>query len=242
MPFTFSHPAIVLPLACLPCKWFSLTGLVIGSMTPDFEYFIRMRIKSIYSHTWDGLFWFDLPLGLLLAFLFHNVVRDSLFNNLPSFFRSRFTTFQLFNWNEYFRRNWLIVMASILIGAASHILWDGFTHESGFFVKMMPSLSNNINVFEKQISVFKLCQHSSSLFGGILLAFAIYNLPITNLEKQKVNMKYWYFVFILSITIILTRLLLGLELHQIGNVIVTSISATLISLVLAPLMLSKLNS
>jgi hypothetical protein len=242
MPFTFSHPAIVLPLAYLPRQWFSLTGLVIGSMTPDFEYFIRMRIKSIYSHTWDGLFWFDLPLGLLLAFLFHNVVRDSLFNNLPSFFRSRFTTFQLFNWNEYFRRNWLIVMASILIGAASHILWDGFTHESGFFVKMMPSLSNNINVFEKQISVFKLCQHSSSLFGGILLAFAIYNLPITNLEKQKVNMKYWYFVFILSITIILTRLLLGLELHQIGNVIVTSISATLISLVLAPLMLSKLNS
>ncbi|WP_113654854.1 DUF4184 family protein, partial [Pedobacter namyangjuensis] len=30
MPFTFSHPAIVLPLTYLPKKWFSLTGLVIG--------------------------------------------------------------------------------------------------------------------------------------------------------------------------------------------------------------------
>jgi hypothetical protein len=42
MPFTFAHPAIVLPLKHLPKRWYSLTGLIIGSMTPDFEYFIRM--------------------------------------------------------------------------------------------------------------------------------------------------------------------------------------------------------
>ncbi|MEG1227787.1 MAG: DUF4184 family protein, partial [Flavobacterium sp.] len=41
----------MLPLQFLNKKWFSLTGLVIGSMIPDFEYFIRMRIQSIYSHT-----------------------------------------------------------------------------------------------------------------------------------------------------------------------------------------------
>ncbi|WP_240482010.1 DUF4184 family protein [Flavobacterium psychrophilum] len=39
MPFTFSHPAIILPLRYLPRQWFSLTGLIIGSLTPDFEYF-----------------------------------------------------------------------------------------------------------------------------------------------------------------------------------------------------------
>ena len=45
MPFTFSHPAAVLPLRLLPRHWFSLTGLVIGSMVPDFEYFLRsMRL------------------------------------------------------------------------------------------------------------------------------------------------------------------------------------------------------
>ena len=94
MPFTFSHPAIVLPLTYFPKKWFSLTGLVIGSLTPDFEYFLRMRIKSNYSHTIDGLFWFDLPLGLLLAFIFHDIVRNSLFDNLPTFFKSRFSAFR----------------------------------------------------------------------------------------------------------------------------------------------------
>jgi hypothetical protein len=54
MPFTFSHPAIILPLKYFKKKWFSLTGLVIGSMTPDFEYFVRMRIQSNYSHTIEG--------------------------------------------------------------------------------------------------------------------------------------------------------------------------------------------
>ena len=90
MPFTFSHPAIILPFRYLPVKWFSFTGLVIGSLTPDFEYFIRMKVQSIYSHTLLGIFWFDLPLAILLAFLFHSLVRDTLFFNLPKTFNPEF--------------------------------------------------------------------------------------------------------------------------------------------------------
>lgn len=81
MPFTFAHPAIILPLPFLNKRWFSLTGLIIGSMIPDFEYFIRMRIQSIYSHTLAGIFWFDLPLALLISFIFHNKVKNLLFQN-----------------------------------------------------------------------------------------------------------------------------------------------------------------
>lgn len=136
MPFTISHPAIVLPLTFLPRQWFSLTGLVIGSLTPDFEYFLRMRIKSNYSHTLDGLFWFDLPLGLLLAFLFHNVVRDSLFDNLPISLKSIFFAF-------------------------------------------------------RQIPILKILQHSSTIIGGLVIAFAIYKLPTNKAEKENVNLKYW---------------------------------------------------
>ena len=39
MPFTFSHPAIVLPLTFLRRQWFSLTGLAVGSLTRDVKYF-----------------------------------------------------------------------------------------------------------------------------------------------------------------------------------------------------------
>jgi hypothetical protein len=94
MPFTFSHPAAVLPLKYLPKKWFSVTGLVVGSLTPDFEYFIRMRIYSSLSHTWTGLFFFDLPLAIILASVFHLLVKDQLIESLTHFLHARFISFK----------------------------------------------------------------------------------------------------------------------------------------------------
>lgn len=107
MPFTFSHPAIVLPLTYLPKKWYSLTGLVIGSIAPDFEYFIRIKVQSNYSHTWFGLFYFNLPLGIILAFIFHNIVRNTLIQNTPIFLQQRFNKVISFQWNNYFKKNGL---------------------------------------------------------------------------------------------------------------------------------------
>jgi hypothetical protein len=51
MPFTFSHPALILPLTRLPKRWVSATGLVIGSIVPDFEKFLKMNDGNTYSHT-----------------------------------------------------------------------------------------------------------------------------------------------------------------------------------------------
>ena len=239
MPFTFSHPAIVLPLTYLSNKWISLTGLVIGSLTPDFEYFLRMKIKSNYSHTIDGLFWFDLPLGLLLAFIFHNIVRDSLFRNLPTILKSRFSTFRNFDWNGHFKRKWFVVTTSILIGAGSHILWDSFTHDHGYFVETIPALQNSVEFLGGQIQILKILQHSSTLLGGLLIAFSIYKLPINKSEKEKFNFKYWTLITVTTLTVIVVRLLYGLELKQYGNVVVTAISGGLLSLILTPLILNK---
>jgi hypothetical protein len=211
-----------------------LTGLVIGSLTPDFEYFLRMRIKSNYSHTIDGLFWFDIPLGLLLAFIFHNIVRDSLFDNLPTILKSRFSEFRQFDWNGYFKRSWFVVTISILIGAASHILWDSFTHDHGYFVQTIPALQNSINFLGGQIPILKILQHSSTLLGGLVIVFAIYKLPTDKTEKENINLKYWTIFAGLTLTLIAIRFLSGLELKQFGNVIVTVISAGLISLILTP--------
>lgn len=236
MPFTFSHPAIVLPLTYLPKRWFSLTGLVIGSMTPDFEYFIRMKVESEYSHTLNGLLWFDMPLGLLLCFIFQNIVRNNLFVNLPTFLKSRFLTFKQFNWNRHFKENWLVVIISILVGAASHLFWDGFTHSNGYFVQTIPALTNTVDLLGRQIPILKILQHSSTLIGGLIIAYAIYKLPTDRNIKERINPKYWTTFFSITLTIILIRLISGLELKQYGSLIVTAISAALISLTLTPLL------
>jgi len=239
MPFTFSHPAIILPLTYLPKHWFSLTGLVIGSLTPDFEYFLRMRIKSNFSHTIDGLFWFDLPLGLLLAFIFHNIVRDSLFDNLPLGLKSKFLSFRKFDWNGHFKKNWLVVLISIFIGAVSHIFWDSFTHDHGYFVKTIPNLTNTIDILNLEIPILKILQHASTLIGGLIIFFGVYKLPSNKTEKENINLKYWAIVFGLTFTIITLRILSGLEIKQYGNIIVTAISAVLISLTITPWLIKE---
>lgn len=232
MPFTFSHPAIVLPLTYFPNKWFSLTGLIIGSLTPDFEYFLRMKIKSNFSHTLEGVFWFDLPLGILLAFIFHNIVRNGLLFNLPTFLQSRFSNFTQFNWNEYFKKKWIVVIISILIGAFSHLFWDSFTHYDGYIVTHFPILQNSIEFYNVQIPILKILQHSSTLIGALIIAFTIYKLPYEEIEKKKINMKYWLILTFITFSIIAIRLLNSLDLKQYGNLIVTMISATLISLII----------
>lgn len=234
MPFTFSHPAIVLPLTLLPRQWFSLTGLVVGSLTPDFEYFLRMRIQSDYSHTLSGLFWFDLPLGILLAFIFHNVVRNSLFDNLPTILNSRLSKFKLFDWNNYFKKNWLVVTLSVLIGAASHIFWDSFTHDHGYFVQTIPALTNTLDFLGRQVPILKILQHSSTLLGGLVIVFALLKLPQDKYVTGQLNLKYWGILTTLTLTIIAIRLLSGLDFKLYGHVIVTAISAGLISLTLTP--------
>ena len=239
MPFTLSHPALVLPLKYLPNRWFSMTGLIIGSLTPDFEYFFRMSTKSIYSHPIVGLFWFDLPLGILLCFLYHDLIRNSLFEDLPRFLRSRFSNFKQFAWNEYFKSSWIIIILSIFIGGVSHIFWDSFTHAHGYFVQFIPALSNKVSLFGWQIPIFKVLQHASSLIGGLVILFAIARIPIDIGIRVQFNLKYWSLIILITCIIIFLRFFNGIDLKSYGNIFMTIISAGLIGLTLTSLLIRR---
>ena len=90
MPFTPAHPAIVLPFLKIKPERVSATALVIGSIAPDFEYFFKMSVSGQHSHTLLGILYFDIPVTIGLAFLFHGVVKRNLIANLPAFFQYRF--------------------------------------------------------------------------------------------------------------------------------------------------------
>ncbi|MBP4139380.1 DUF4184 family protein [Flavobacterium geliluteum] len=243
MPFTFSHPAIVLPLHFLPKKWFSLTSLIIGTLTPDFEYFLRMKVQSTYSHTVYGIFWFDLPLGLLLAFVFHNIVRDSLFYNLPKVIKSRVLFFTEFNWNDYFKENWIVIIISFLIGIASHLFWDSFTHETGYFVNEIKVLQNTIYIADFEIPYYKIAQHLSSLVGMFVIILSLLKMPKNKIYKSYPNKKYWFIVAVLVLFILMIRLSVNFNINAIGNAIVSIISALMIALILTPFLIKlKVNS
>jgi hypothetical protein len=243
MPFTFSHPAIILPLQYLPRKWFSLTALIIGSLTPDFEYFIRMRVQSNYSHTCYGIFWFDLPLAILLAFIFHDIVRKDLFNNLPENIKSRVWIFSEFNWDTYFKENWIIILVSTIIGITSHLLWDAFTHNHGYFVEKISKLNKTIFIFENKIPLWKILQHLSTLIGAIIIFIAFLKLPKNATPKSLNIKKYWIIVFSLTIIILVLRFSFSFNIKAFGTIIASLISAFLFSLIITPIVIKfKVNS
>jgi hypothetical protein len=171
MPFTVSHPAAVIPLKLL-FKRLSLPALIFGSMAPDFEYFFRM--KSRYSHTLIGVFWFDLPLTLALLFIFFTLIREPLVLSLPSPLRARFAHILNINWAERLRKDWFLISCSAVLGSLTHILWDGFTHYNGYFVERSAFLSASVT---DTFPVYRAFQHLSTILGGLFICFVIYKLP-----------------------------------------------------------------
>lgn len=241
MPFTFSHPAIVLPATYLPKKYYSLSGLIVGSMTPDFEYFIRMKDYSKYSHTWSGLFWFDVPLGLALLFIFHNVVRNTLIEYLPFSFNVRFSAFEKFNWNQYFRKNIIVVLISLIVGIASHLFWDSFTHDGDYFAQTIPFLKNSINILNHQVTGAVIFQYISSLVGAVVMLIYIFKFPEGRKTQQRNILNFWLIVSAIMIFVLNVRLYLDslLNHHRHEDIIVTMISGVLIGIVSLSLFLKE---
>jgi hypothetical protein len=220
MPFTFAHPAIVLPLTKWNNEYFSLTGLIIGSMVPDVEYFIRMKIHSEHSHTFSGLFYFDLPVGLILYLLFVSFIRASFILHLPAYLRDRFQC--VFRYKSLF-----IVLLSIFIGAVTHLFWDSFTHEKGYIVQHINLLKNNIIIVHFSIPMFKILQHGSTLVGILMIGYYIKRLPMIHTTPAVYLRSYWIILFVVGSLVILGKYLMT-NFISFGDWVVTFISAGLL--------------
>jgi len=168
MPFTTSHPAIVLPLKQIWPKWFSLTGLIAGAMAPDLPYFLlSITTYRGISHSWAGLFIVCFPAAIVFSFVFHRLFKYDAIVNLPKPFDVKFSglavsEFKLRDW-----QGWLIFIFSILIGILSHFFWDSFTHPTGEIARMFPLLTENTTIFGITRSYARFLQHISTIVGGV---------------------------------------------------------------------------
>lgn len=77
MPFTLSHAAAVLPLHAAARRRTQLAALVIGSMAPDFVYFLSLGISGAFTHSAAGIFLYCLPAGLVAYLVYHLLLRDA---------------------------------------------------------------------------------------------------------------------------------------------------------------------
>ncbi|MBV8036096.1 DUF4184 family protein [Roseateles sp.] len=173
MPWTFAHPAVILPLHPLCPRWLSWPGLVLGAMAPDLGYYVGLHgLAATFCHTPRGVVTVCLPLSLLVLAL---LLRFSapLTILLPEPHRAMARE-QL---QPSRRAAWASLAAavlSILIGAASHVFWDSFTHSGRWGIEWLHALNRPaFAAVERQVHVAGLLQHLSSVVGVAALV-AVY--------------------------------------------------------------------
>lgn len=172
MPFTLSHPAAVLPFVRRP---FSAAALVAGAMAPDMPYFARTMPVPVTAESWYepfmnattshgplGALTVALPYALALWGLYLLARRPvgALLPAGPPRDPEPGGTAAVLR-----RGGW--VLLSLLIGIATHLVWDSFTHGDGWVVLHVPFLTDQLVA---GLTWSRALQHVSTVVGLVVLA------------------------------------------------------------------------
>jgi hypothetical protein len=167
MSFTFAHPAAVLPLRRYCPAWLSFPALIVGSVSPDLGYLLSGTRVDEIAHEWSGLFLFALPAGVFTVWALHRLGR-LVVPAAPNPFRR-----VLLPIVEQPLGPPLAVVCSVFIGAATHILWDSFTHKEGWAVEHFALLNQPVGfMLNKEARVCHLLWYLSTFAGVTFIAVA----------------------------------------------------------------------
>ncbi|MEV4614592.1 DUF4184 family protein [Kitasatospora sp. NPDC049258] len=165
MPFTFSHPAAVLPLldGARGRGPLVAAGLVAGSMAPDLPFFADSLLPGVYryggsTHRWWAVPTLDVALAAASVALWRGLWRTAAAELLPGRLPAATRP------GGAAGPGWFAVSAAV--GAASHLLWDSFTHQGRAGVRALPVLGRTV----AGVPLYRALQYGSSLAGLAVLA------------------------------------------------------------------------
>jgi hypothetical protein len=169
MPFTLAHPAAVLPVRGLP-----MTGMVAGSLVPDCPQILGFSEARDLSHSLWGVVTIDLGMGLLARLLWYAVYRRPLADLAFDPWRGR-----LPDTVPMSARTWLLSLPAVVVGATTHVVWDAFTHDDGWFVERMSPLRASY----EGMAVYDVLQLLFSALGFALVVYVAWR-HLSRLPEQ----------------------------------------------------------
>lgn len=218
MPFTLAHPAVVI---FSKNKNFSSLGLILGSMAPDFIYFLLFNPSSDLGHTLLGFLILNLPICFLLNYLILKFIKNPFIINLPSKICNYYTYLINYDFNFKSPKDIFVFTYSCIVGMLTHIIWDAFTHKTGYFVVNINLLKESIHILGYQVPFFKLLQHGSTLLGFFVILYYFYTIRRYSNKHIRSN-KFQYHLTAISIQILIIILsYLIFKNFGIGRFVVT---------------------
>jgi len=243
MPLTFAHPAAVLPFS-RSSKYINFSALVLGSMAPDFEYFLRGRPSAEIGHTLIGFLTFNLPIVVLVYFIYHTWIHKTLWSHLPSFLQE--SPVQKPRSSKVLHI--VVLLYSALFGMITHVVWDSFTHLNGFMVRKLSILTYTAQVLDFNIPIFKLLQHGSTIVGILIIISYMYIRARKNrfndkgLIKPKQKWMYWSLIALVALLLFsLWYFIDQVSIGSYGIIVVRIIDCGFISLLIVSLLFGQFN-
>jgi hypothetical protein len=162
VPFTPSHTAAVLPFVGTPLP---ASALVIGSVAPDLPYYLPGHPLGD-THTASAVLTTDLLLGALAWVVWHGLLAEPALAWAPGRLRSRFTGVPL-GLGERLRsvRGLVLTVLALAVGAATHVLWDEFTHAGRWGTTHLPALARTWG----PLAGYRWLQYAGGVIGGAVL-------------------------------------------------------------------------
>ncbi len=237
MPLTFAHPAAVLPFS-RKSKYVDFLALILGSMAPDFEYFLRGMPAGEIGHTLSGFVFFNLPIVVIVYLIYKAYIHKTFFSHLPAIFQV--PDFPKTSSARLLKA--IVFFYSALFGMVTHIVWDSFTHLEGFMVRNVSILTYSVPIYDFHIPIYKFLQHGSTVVGIIAIIGYMYFQSAKKRRNDyrypslKQKLKYWSQIAILAILIFcLWYLANNVSFSAYGVIVVRIIDSALISLLIVSL-------
>lgn len=183
MPFTLAHPGFIYHLKKWKPHLFSMEGLIIGSLVPDFDIIFRFTENRFHLFTFTPLniLFVIFPLSILTWLFYKLILQKTIFYIFDG---------ELEKTNIIEPKNLLSVTFSLFISIIIHLFLDLFAHPDAYYCAMaICSLFNNQS-FYKPLFYFFL--YFPLVFSSILGFFLLFKqLKKTNYLTQK-NMQNWF--------------------------------------------------
>lgn len=166
MPFTLSHPALVIPFFRRVQAGGWKTSLFFGAMSPDFWVLGPGLLDRASTHGRWGILLCP-PIALFFAWVFHRWFLPRI-QRLPGIPQA--------NLSE--RMHWRWASVGVLVGTATHLLWDQLTHEGSRLQAHHPIFDEVLLVVGNDaITIGQMAWIGSSMIGlAVLAGWTLWNL------------------------------------------------------------------
>jgi hypothetical protein len=196
------------------------SALIVGTIAPDFEYFLRLAPDDGYGHTFAGSLLLTLPLAMLTLWLFHAIVKEPLIKLLPDGVQRRLTSYKgefCFGGSARFA----LIVISILVGMLTHLVWDAFTHPNTWLYRVWPVLRERVHLpLIGPTPIYKVLQHGSTILGvgALLMALLLWYRTTNVATKPGTHVPPWRLSKVMILIALTAAALLGGVIRAIAAI------------------------